>query len=200
MIERASERIWAAARAAYESRAKAIGKMVKDPNFYSGWDERLGKLREIEYDAMVAAFDAASAPRLRKMIPGALPAAAAPRSAEEAWARPMLYEQALELISKYEMRIAELEAERNLDLEGDILARKVDELTAEREHLYKEVADLQGQMFIERGVCERLHAALKPFAEYVKRIDSEHLIASEPLPMSWFLAAIKAYRGEEFAR
>jgi hypothetical protein len=47
--------------------------------------------------------------------------------------------------------------------------------------------------------CTALLAAIKPFAEYAKRVDSEHLIACEPLPMEWFFAALKAYRDADFS-
>ncbi len=133
MTERTSERVWRAARAAYENRAKAIGEMVEDPNFCSNWDERLGKLRDIEYDAMVAAFEAVP-------IGG--------------------------LADSDHMSVSRVLKDRVKELGG----------------------------------------ALKPFAEYAERIEKERpgwwieankfIEAEFAIPMSWFIAALKAYRGE----
>jgi len=60
VTDRVSERVWRAARAAYEGRIKAInaGAPPGQELLKVGWDEATKARRNLEYDTILAAFKA----------------------------------------------------------------------------------------------------------------------------------------------
>jgi len=246
MTERTSERIWQAAQAAYEGRAKLIA---------TPWEGMAPWQRDIEYDAMVAAFSAVPIGSLHDFaaIVASLGEAQQRKDARIAEleaelercrtpATPPDFENILDAAGKIqERRIAELEDhvrvhEPSLErikeahtimsmeamreestLRHRVYAQGQDEgcylcaLVMKVERADKRVAELEAERDeykqaaeVEAGLRREARSALKPFAEYAERIEKEQpgwfddrlMHHGTSIPMAWFIAALKAYRGE----
>jgi hypothetical protein len=232
MTDRVSERIWRAAQAAYESRIKAIGAQIGEPNFMVPW-ENLGEARPaIEYDAMVAAFGAVPPLAELEARIAELEAASVPvcigRNLIGILAKEGVWKSSTGqcVVAADELHGSDpYERVRHLEERIDAAVVELQQVRAERDGLAQglayqeslvpkeEVARLQqeaiDQADLRKAVAtdyERVRAALKPFAEYAEWLEKEQpgwlngrIRYVGEMQTAWFIAALKAYRGEAVA-
>ncbi len=199
-MERTSERIWRAARAHYEIWERF--QEYWEAGQVLSWDEVLQDRRDLEYDAMVAAFDAASVPALKARVadhPGCM----APDGAEPCPQYTALVER---------VKVME-HLQAGFQMVRDDQQKRIAELEAEVRRLQNNEENDCDLLGMNERRIEALEAALKPFAEYAEYIEKERpgwfhhrftfmfgakdAIGDIEIRMKWFIAALKAYRGKD---